>query len=87
MLNYQRVFVMISLVFLFTNKQRTSPRAQLSGAKELMECRVPLLGSLHEDQIPGYSYNATEEPCFQHRHWLNHPKSVVFDGKFGIIGG
>ena len=26
-----------------------------------MACRVPLLGSLHEDQIPGYSYNATEE--------------------------
>lgn len=26
-----------------------------------MNCRVPLLGSLHEDEIPGYSYNATEE--------------------------
>eukprot|EP00435_Cladocopium_sp_Y103_P039479 s2306_g10.t1 len=32
--------------------------------EELMECRVPLLGSLHEDQIPGYSYNATEDCHF-----------------------
>lgn len=30
-----------------------------------MSCRVPLLGSLHEDQIPGYSYNATEEKSSQ----------------------
>ncbi|CAK9068721.1 unnamed protein product [Durusdinium trenchii] len=32
--------------------------------EELMACRVPLLGSLHEDQIPGYSYNATEDCDF-----------------------
>ena len=29
-----------------------------------MSCRVPLLGSLHEDRIPGYSYNATEDCHF-----------------------
>jgi len=32
--------------------------------EELMNCRVPLLGSLHEDEIPGYSYNATEDCHF-----------------------
>eukprot|EP00931_Biecheleriopsis_adriatica_P054937 TRINITY_DN32385_c0_g1_i1.p1 TRINITY_DN32385_c0_g1~~TRINITY_DN32385_c0_g1_i1.p1 ORF type:complete len:363 (+),score=74.82 TRINITY_DN32385_c0_g1_i1:26-1090(+) len=32
--------------------------------EELMSCRVPLLGSLHEDRIPGYRYNATEDCHF-----------------------
>ena len=31
---------------------------------ELMACRVPLLGSLHNDQIPGYRYNVTEDCHF-----------------------
>ncbi|CAJ1336519.1 unnamed protein product [Effrenium voratum] len=32
--------------------------------EELMSCRVPLLGSLHEDRVPGYLYNATEDCHF-----------------------
>ena len=31
---------------------------------ELMDCRVPLLGSLHNDRIPGYRYNVSEDCHF-----------------------
>lgn len=32
-----------------------------SDRTELLECRVPLLAALHQDRIPGYRYNATED--------------------------
>ena len=36
-----------------------------SGQSEaLMACRVPLLGSLHNDRIPGYRYNVSEDCHF-----------------------
>ena len=50
-------------------EQQLGPCADLLLARngqsdELMACRVPLLGSLHDDRIPGYTYNITEDCHF-----------------------
>lgn len=43
--------------------------------EDLMSCRVPLLGSLHEDSIPGYKYNATDD-CHFWAHYAARDRTV-----------